>query len=90
MKSPREQFRESPYAKSFADVIQSSQMEAAMNAATLELQERFQPTCDPQEAAANEFRRQGARSVLVILRHLTVSAEPAPSAPSKANLNPRV
>ena len=64
MKSPREQFRESQYSKGFGDLIESSQMEAAMVAAQLEMQARFNLTCDPQEATANEFRRQGAAAVL--------------------------
>lgn len=88
MKSPRDQFRESQYAKGFQDLVDSSQVQAAIVAATLELQTRFAKTCDLQEAGANEFRRQGAAAVLDIFRCLGIGEAPAKPA-SRSNLNPK-
>lgn len=76
--SPRQRFQKSPHAKTWTDLTDSQQFKAASDSALLQHGAQLGALEDMVGAAANEFRRQGARDVLYILANLAIIEEPAP------------
>lgn len=76
--SPKQRFCKTTYAKTWTDVVDSPQFKAAADAAILQHGVRLGSPKDMAEAAANEFRRQGARDFLSILCGLAIVDEPEP------------
>lgn len=77
MKSPKERFRENAdLIRGYNDRIDSAQMTAAFDAAMMQLSMSFGIPNDPQVAAANGYRLQGARMYLANLLTLNTSEMP--------------
>lgn len=76
--SPKQRFNKTTHAKTWNEVVDSPQFKAASDMATLQHGIRLGTPKDMAEAAANEFRRQGARDFLSILSGLAILDEPEP------------
>ena len=78
--SPRETFRANKgLTRGYNDLIDSAQMQAALDTATREYDYTMQPGVDVTTAAANHWRKQGADAFRRILENLNVSvAAPTP------------
>lgn len=73
--NPKETFQKSPASKGFTELIDSVQIQAALDAATLQFQSGFMPAPDMATAAANEWRRQGANQFRSIFERLGLPPE---------------
>ena len=70
--TPRKDFRESPLAKGWGDVVTSPQFEAAAKAAMIELQNTLMTgALTPENAEAAAYRLNGAKMFLGELMSLT-------------------
>lgn len=81
--SPRQRFQKSTHAKTWTDFTDSPQFKAASDASLLQHSVQLGAPDDMAGAAANEFRRQGARDALHILANLAIIEEPAPKKKTK-------
>ena len=86
--SPREKFRKSNFAKGWNDVVDAAQFCAASDAAMLHFtQNILSKPATTEEAAANEWRRQGAVAFLETLTNLNTETL-QPKFNERANLKP--
>jgi len=75
--TPRERFLKSAHGKTWQDLADSAQFQAALDAALLQFTTvTLDMPATTEQAAANEWRRQGAKSVLSTLQNLTLANEP--------------
>lgn len=74
--TPQQRFQKTPHGKTWTDFTDSPQFKAASDAALLQYGVRLGQPDDMVGAAANEFRRQGARDALHILANLGIVEEP--------------
>lgn len=81
--SPRQRFQKTSNAKLWLDVADSPQFKSAADASMLQYGLRLGYPKDMVEAAANEFRRQGAREFLDMLTNIAVVGEPEPKVKAK-------
>jgi hypothetical protein len=73
----REQFQNSDHGKGWQDVADSARFQAAKSAAFVHFTTKVLSVPETTEqAAANEWRRQGAWAALNILETLTLKDEP--------------
>ncbi len=73
--TPREKFRlNRTITRGYNEVIGGDQMQAALDAASAELDEMLGPASEVTTAAANRWRREGANSFRQILENLNASA----------------
>ena len=66
----REKFRASDISKGFQNVIDSVQFQAAIDAAMLQFMSQLNKPSSTEEAAANDYRRQGAQVFADVLTNL--------------------
>lgn len=71
----REKFRASDISKGFQNVIDSVQFQAAKDAAMLHFMSLLQKPSSIEDAAANDYRRQGAQAFLDTLENLKTDNE---------------
>lgn len=90
MLTPRETFQRSPLAKGWQDVCDSSQFQAAANAALLELTLRNRNSPDLATSAAAQKKLEGAILLLEILMSLALPAPPLRAPGSNENLEHRL
>jgi hypothetical protein len=84
--SPREKFRTSEISKGWNDVVDGSQFTAASTAAMLHFTQNILSKPESTEqAAANEWRRQGAVAFLETLVNLNTENEQRTNIGSKFN-----
>ena len=81
--SPKQRFNKTAHAKTWTEVVDSLQFKSAADSAMLQHGVRLGTPRDMAEAAANEFRRQGARDFLSILCGLAIVDEPEPKLRTK-------
>jgi hypothetical protein len=73
--TPREKFRQNrALTRGYNETIGGDQMQAALDAASLELDNSFGITSDINSAAADRWRREGANMLRIILENLNASA----------------
>lgn len=85
--SAKQRFQATPHAKEFTELMDSARMQYACDMAMIQFQSSFQMPSDMATAAANEFRRQGAREFLTVLQNLAINPQPQKQATMPA-LNP--
>jgi hypothetical protein len=74
--SPRERFRaDKELVSGFNDLIDSSRMQSAFDAAMLEYQSSLKIAITPEEATANWYRIEGAQKFLLTLKLLNTSVD---------------
>ena len=83
----REKFRASEISKGFQNVIDSVQFQAAKDAAMLHFMSLLNKPSSQEEAAANDYRRQGAQAFLDTLENLKTENE-KPTQLNRGNLRP--
>ena len=84
--TPRAKFRANrAFTRGYNDLILGDQLQAALDAATLQLNASFPWATDPQQAAANRYRLEGAIMLRTILENLNTSDTPI--APDKTTSN---
>lgn len=71
----REKFRASDISKGFQNVIDSVQFQAAIDAAMLQFMSQLNKPSSTEEAAANDYRRQGAQVFADVLTNLKTDDE---------------
>lgn len=87
--SPKERFRaEKATTEGFNDLVDSTRMQIALDAAMLEMQGKLQRANDSVTAAANQWRIEGAQMFRNILENL--NREPQRPTPQSEGLNYRV
>ena len=69
----REEFRASDLSRGYTDLMDSTRMQTACDCAMMTMMGNLQPATSTVEAAANEFRRQGAQQVLQVLKTLALA-----------------
>jgi len=75
--SPKDRFRENPdLVKGFNDIVDSNQMNAAFDAAMMQMTMSLGMTNEHPVAAANAFRLQGAQMFLANLKTLNTAVLP--------------
>lgn len=78
--TPRKDFRESPLAKGWGDIVTSPQFELAAKTAMIELQYSVATgALTPENAAAAAYRMHGARMMLDMLMSLVDSEVKPPT-----------
>ena len=85
--TPRERFRALEISKGFQNVIDSVQFQAAADAAMLHFMTLLNKPASQEEAAANDYRRQGAQAFLDTLTNLKTENE-KPNNSNRGNLRP--
>lgn len=81
MLTPRQNFKDSPFAKGWQSVVDSAQFQAAAQAALLEMTIANRSTPDMATSAAVQKKMEGAIAFLSLMMGLTTSA-PERSKPS--------
>ena len=83
--TPRDLFRQNKtLARGYNDLITGSQIQAALDTASRELDLSLAPAHDVTTAAANRWRKEGADNFRRILENLNTSTvQPAPPATSQ-------
>lgn len=81
--SPKQRFNKTTHSKTWAEVVDNPQFKAAADAAILQYGVKLGTPKEMNEAAANEFRRQGARDFLETLTGLAILSEPEAKPKSK-------
>lgn len=76
MISPKNNFQNSPHAKGWSAIVDSSQFEAAAIAAILEMQFAYDHPVDGGTAIAQRYEMAGAKRFLKTLSDLNSSAKP--------------
>lgn len=73
--SPKQRFQKTTHAKVWLDAVDSPTFHAASDAALLQYGVQLGSPDEITDAAANEFKRQGAREFLHLLANLSVVGE---------------
>lgn len=83
--TPREKFRQDrSLTRGYNDLITGPQMQAALDAAELEMDRLVVTTGDVSAAAAHRWRREGANWFRQILENLNASTVPPVAKPTAA------
>ncbi|MEI7985574.1 MAG: hypothetical protein WCI55_08090 [Armatimonadota bacterium] len=83
--SHREQFKQSEQAKFWNDIVDSLVFRSACDQGMLHFMSLLGKPTTPEEAAANEYRRQGASAFLDVLKNLNTEQK-APTIYERNNL----
>jgi hypothetical protein len=85
--NPKQAFIDSPQSKLWANVASSEMMRSAISAAMLQMHGSMGFPNGANEAAANDFRMQGARIFASILVNLATPIEDLPKRKDTGNLD---
>lgn len=85
--SPKSNFIKGPHAASWSEVASSTMFREAGSAAMLDMQAKFPYTAQANDAAANHWRMEGARTFFAILMNLTTPPQEKLEVPKTHNLD---
>ena len=87
--TPREKFRQNrSFTKGYNETINSDQIQAALDAASLQYDHSMAPAVDVTTAAANRWRKEGADTYRKILENLNAdSVAPPPTTVTRLDHN---